>query len=287
MEATTNPLPGLEVRDGGRHYGIYDHGAHAWAWQPEGAEPVLWLSEKSIREPGRPIRGGVPVCFPWFGAGRNGGLQPGHGFARLHGWRRVRGEDAAEGAVAVYELDDTLTGEQPNWPHRYHAELTVRFGATELVLELRVRNTGSEEFTYEEALHTYLAVGDIREATVTGLEEATYFDKVTGDRKTQAGAITFTTETDRLFRSTGTVVLNDPVLGRTLTVTKENSANTIVWNPWAEKAAAMPDFGDDEWLSMVCIEAGNAVENAITLRPGEEHRLTQRIALGRDDLHPS
>lgn len=281
-EITENPLRGVEATTAAGQYGVFDHGAHVWSWQPEGAAPVLWMSEKSWFADGQPIRGGVPVCFPWFGPGRAGDLQPAHGFVRLQPWHMSDIKDTLDrdGRLLVeYTIDEAMTGDQPSWPHPYTAYLRAKFTPEYVGIELEVSNTGEEDFTFEGALHTYLAVGDIRHVTVSGLDGAPYWDKVADTQQTQSGDVTFTGETDRVYRSTGEVVLTDPDLGRRLVISKSGSANTVVWNPWVDKAAAMPDFGDDEWQGMVCIEAANARDDAITLRPGETHRLKQRISL--------
>lgn len=279
-EITMNPLRGVELRDDNRHFGVYDHGAHVWAWQPEGAEPVLWMSANSAFETGQPIRGGVPVCFPWFGPGRSGDLQPAHGFARLNEWQLVEDEHTDDGGLrVVYRIDNSIAISEPHFPHQYSAQYTVVFGNHDLVLELAVTNDGSEAFSFEAALHTYLSVGDVRQASVAGLDGAEYLDKVAGEWRTQSGDITITAETDRVYLSADDVTLDDPTLGRKLLVSKEGSANTVVWNPWVDKAAAMPDFGDDEWPGMICLEAANALDDAITLAPGESHTMVQRISL--------
>lgn len=282
-EITTNPMRGVEARPGDGHYGVFDHGAHAWSYQPAGQAPVLWQSAQSWFSDGQPIRGGVPVCFPWFGAGREGNLQPGHGFVRLQSWHLSDIKDTLDrdGRLLVeYEIDDKMTGKQDAFPHPYTAYLRVKFTPEYVGLTLEVNNTGDEPFTFEEALHTYLVVGDVRQVSLSGLDGAGYLDKVAGGTATQVGDVTITGETDRVYTSAGDVVLDDPVLGRKLVISKSGSANTVVWNPWIAKAAAMPDFGDDEWVGMICVEAANALDQAITLLPGQTHTLRQRITLG-------
>lgn len=281
-EITTNPLRGVEARIGSGHYGVFDHGAHIWAYEPNGHAPVLWMSSKSWFSDGQPVRGGVPVIFPWFGPGRSGDLQPPHGFARLHTWHMSDIKDTLDrdGRLLVeYEIDEAMTGRQDGFPHKYTAYLRAKFTPEYLGIELEVTNTGEEEFTFENALHTYLAVGDVRQVTVSGLDGASYLDKVAGERAVQSGDVTITGETDRVYDSTGEVVLHDPVLGRSLVIRKSGSANTVVWNPWVDKSAAMADFGDDEWVGMICVEAANALDAAITLLPGQTHHLKQRITL--------
>ncbi|MGA4507888.1 D-hexose-6-phosphate mutarotase [Propionibacteriaceae bacterium G1746] len=281
MQLIDSPLAGVVADQDGRQAGVYDHGAHVFSWQPRGAEhPVLWMSAASMFAPGQPIRGGVPVCFPWFGPGRTGDLAPGHGFARLASWTRTQLLDEDDRLLVTYRLDESQVGDQPNFPHAFTAELTVEFTDKHVDLALEVTNTGDEQFSYEEALHTYLAVGDSREISITGLEGASYLDKVAGTTEnTQQGAIRIEAETDRVYDSTADVTLDDPVWARRLVVSKTNSANTVVWNPWVAKSAAMPDFGDDEWPHMVCIEAANALDEAITLTPGQSHLMSQRITL--------
>ena len=164
----------------------------------------------------------------------------------------------------------------------FTAYVRCKFTPEYLQLSMMVSNEGDQPFTFESAFHTYLSVGDVRRISIDGLDGCAYLDRAAGAEKlenTQTGALTITAETDRLFTHRDAVVVTDPVLDRTLTITKTGSANTIVWNPWVEKSAAMPDFGDDEWTSMICVEAANALENAITLRPGETHAMRQRISL--------
>ena len=235
------------------------------------------MSAQSDFEAGKPIRGGVPVCFPWFGAGHTGALQPGHGFARITAWELVEHSHEGGGLRVEYRLGNDLTGDQPDWPYQYEARMVVLFSDRGLSLELTVENKDEQEFTYEEALHTYLAVDDVKNVKISGLDGARYLDKVAVDWATQEGDVTITEETDRVYNSTGAVTVDDGV--RKLKITKEGSANTVVWNPWIDKSAAMPDFGDDEWPGMICIEAANALDDAITLQPGETHTLVQRVSI--------
>ena len=220
-EITENPLRGVEATIGSGHYGVFDQGAHVWSWQPDGAAPVIWMSSKSWYADGQPIRGGVPICFPWFGPGRAGDQVPIHGFARLHTWhlQDVKNTLDRDGRlIVVYTLDNAMTGEQPDWPHRYDARYIVKFTPEYLGLNLEVTNTGQSHVPLDGALHTYLAVGDVRQIKVSGLDGAEYLDKVTGQTETQSGDVTIEGETDRVYRSTGEVVVDDPVLGRKLVI---------------------------------------------------------------------
>ncbi|GAA4286395.1 D-hexose-6-phosphate mutarotase [Georgenia daeguensis] len=263
---------------------VYLHGAHVASWTPAGQDPVIWMSKASMFAPREPIRGGVPICWPWFGPGREPGLAPAHGFARLADFTLVGAEDADGVVTLTLRLTDADIAGLPGadmWTKPFELTYTVTFGA-ELTLALSVRNTGSEEYSYEEALHTYLAVKDVTAVTVEGLDGARYLDKAPGagkDLVTQEGPVTFSGETDRVYHSTGTATVVDPAMARTITAAKENSANTVVWNPWTAKAAAMPDYDDAEWPTMVCVEVANALENAVTLPAGESHTMTARYAV--------
>ncbi len=255
---------------------VYDHGAHVWSWIHDGA-PVLWQSAESFTEPGKALRGGVPICWPWFGPGRSGDLTPAHGVARLTEWALTETTARDGSIVSTYSLlpaDAPGAGLPDGWQVAY--EVSV---GEHLDLALTVANDGPTPFSYEVALHTYLAVGDVREVSVTGLEGASYLDKLTGRREVQDGAIRFVGETDRVYERGADVVVIDPVLGRRLVITAEGSADTVVWNPWIAKAAAMPDFGDDEWPTMLCIEAGNVLEHAVTLEPGSTSTMRYHLAV--------
>ena len=257
---------------------MYLHGAHVCAWGPRGGEPVIWMSAGSAFEAGRPIRGGVPLCFPWFGPHpTNPGRAP-HGFARLLRWtldRVARDGDAVTVTLSLRndaEFDDL-------WPHRCALTYTASFGR-ELALELAVRNVGATACPVQEALHTYIAVGDIRQLAIEGLAGVTYVDKMRGGERfvQDAAPLRFTGETDRPYLDTdAAVTIVDAAWKRRVVVEKDGSRTTVVWNPWLAKAKAMPDFGDDEWPLMVCVEAANALDNAYVLAPGTEHRLCTRI----------
>lgn len=260
---------------------VYDQGAHVATWTPSGHDPVLFISRKSSFDEGSPIRGGIPVCFPWFGPGRSGNQKPAHGFARILPWGRVRADDGS----ALFRLSEDQVPQElrESFPHPFTASLEITAGA-ELELRLSVENTGPEPFEIEEALHTYLAVGSIRQVEIRGLEDAAYIDKTRdGERIPAAGQpLRLTGETDRVYLSSGPVVVEDPLLGRRLRITTEGAANTVVWNPWKDKAAAMADFGDDEWPTMLCIEGANALDDAVSLAPGAVHELVYRISVEQD-----
>jgi D-hexose-6-phosphate mutarotase len=259
---------------------IYLHGAHVTQFQPKGQKPALFMSAKSLFEPGKPIRGGVPICFPWFGARQDG--QPGspHGFARLVEWELVSAEQTSDVVEIHLRLVSGVTT-RALWTGEFEADYRVRIGTT-FGLELQVRNTGNQPLRIEEALHTYLAVSDAKQVSIEGLAGVSYFTAVGTPRtETEAAApIRITAETDRVYLNTqSTCVAHDPGWQRQLVVEKNGSNATVVWNPWIAKAKAMPDFGDDEWPVMLCIETCNVRENAVTIAPGQSHTMGANIRL--------
>jgi glucose-6-phosphate 1-epimerase len=255
---------------------VYLHGAHVTHHRPAGHAPLLFLSERSQFAPGRAIRGGVPIIFPWFGARAGDPKAPDHGFARNRSWALESVARDIDGSVAVtltLEPDDST---RQAWPHDFRARHHVVFGER-LRLSLEVENRSRQAFTFEEALHTYLLVGDVRRASVAGLGGATYIDKTDGMKRKvlTSEPLVLTGATDRVFLATrATCTVTDAALARRLVIEKSGSATTVVWNPWSEKAAAMTDLGADAWPSMLCVEAANAADNAISLAGGARHTMT-------------
>ncbi len=275
MEEGQGGLRRLAIRTPQADAEIYLHGAHVTHFQPRGQKPVLFMSGKSWFEPGKPIRGGVPICFPWFGARQDGQPGPAHGFARLMEWELVSAEQASDGIVEVRLRLVSSDATRALWPGEFEVEYRVRISTT-LGLELRVKNTGNQPLRIEEALHTYLAVGDARQVSIEGLAGASYFTAVGTPRTETEGAapIPIIAETDRVYLGTqATCVAHDPAWQRRLVVEKTGSNATVVWNPWIAKAKAMPDFGDDEWPSMLCIETCNVRQNAVTIAPGQSQAM--------------
>jgi glucose-6-phosphate 1-epimerase len=270
LDAGEGGLARLSVRNPRARAQIYLHGAHVTRWQPDGQADVLWMSRKSHWDAAKPIRGGVPICFPWFGPHATDASAPSHGIARLRDWALVEARDDAQGTT---HLAFQLT------QNAFSATYRVTVGAS-LILSLEVHHPGAGRFTFEEALHTYFAVRDVRAIEIRGLEGAEYLDKVGGTTRKKQGAapIRFTAETDRVYLDTkATCTIHDPGNRRRIIVRKSGSDATVVWNPWIVKAAAMPDFRDDEWLEMVCVETGNVNAHAVTLAAGERHTLTATI----------
>jgi glucose-6-phosphate 1-epimerase len=254
---------------------IYLQGAHVAAWQPGAVEhPVLFMSAKSHFAVDKAIRGGVPLVFPWF-ADRTGGLPgPAHGFARTLPWEVVATERRAEGVALSFKLLPNQTTRDLGFDH-FVLIYEVVIGER-LMLSLEVENVGDGPLTFEEALHAYYAVSDVRQIEVSGLDETDYLDRADNakPRHQGVGAIRFAGETDQLhLNTTAAVTISDPGWRRRIAIEKRGSSSTVVWNPWIEKAARLTDLGDQAWPHMVCVEPANAAENAVTLAPGGTHTM--------------
>lgn len=252
---------------------VYLHGAHVTHFQPHGHADVLWVSSQSAFADGKAIRGGVPICFPWFGPLASDPSAPGHGWARTRAWSIESIDDDGNGDVTVtlqVQIDD------------FDLSYAVTFGETlTMSLTVSLSADATSETSFEEALHTYFALSDVRTIEIDGLQSSRYIDKVdAATQKDASGAtIRFDGECDRVYLDTdATCVLNDAQLGRKITVAKTNSINTVVWNPWIDKSKRMADFGDDEWPGMVCIETANVGKTAVTLQPDQSHTMTATIA---------
>jgi glucose-6-phosphate 1-epimerase len=272
----TELFPGVETHYLGGNYAVLGAGAHVLAWTPHDQVPVLWVSPLNLFEAGTAVRGGVPVVFPWFGGGPSGDRKPAYGFARTAAWQRVGLVDEVA-ATGRLEVRHALSADGYQVAP-FRAELISEFTRDHLRVTLAVTNTGTADFTYEDALHTYLAVSDVTRISLDGLDGCTYADKVAGTAAVQAGPVQFTGETDRIYAHTGGVVVHDPDWGRQIRVSKSGSATTVVWNPGATLGTAMADVGR-YWADFVCIEAANTGPAAVTVPAGETHSLTQTLEL--------
>ena len=258
-------------------------GATLIEWTPRAGEPVMWLSERAFFQPGKGIRGGVPICWPWFGAHAGDGDFPQHGIARTRPWRLAATSDGADGSTrAVFRMplqDEAL------WPYACTLEYRVSVGP-ELTLELTTHNTGERPFELSQALHSYFRVGDIERVSVTGLAGLDYLDKPDGyRRKTQQGAVTFAGETDRIYLGTdGECVIHDESMRRRIEIRSHGSRSTVVWNPGRDVAASIGDMHDDGYRRMCCVETANAASDRRRLAAGQAHTLgaVVRVVSDRD-----
>ncbi|MDH5302232.1 MAG: D-hexose-6-phosphate mutarotase [Gammaproteobacteria bacterium] len=252
-------------------------GGHVMSWKPKDqAQPVVWLSEQAKVAPGKSIRGGVPICWPWFGAHASEASFPGHGHARTTPWS-ITASSTLPGGETRVELQMNVDEKSKTfWPHNTPLSLNVTIGKR-LQISLTTRNDTAQPVTITEALHTYFQISDIDGVSVSGLENCDYFDKVEDfAKKKQQGEIRFAGETDRVYVNTKTTcVIHDAALKRRIHIGKSSSASTVVWTPWTEKAEKMGDMGANQgWRKMLCVESANAMENAVSIAPGASHSLT-------------
>jgi glucose-6-phosphate 1-epimerase len=262
---------------------IYLHGAQVMSWCPAGGEEVIFVSEHSHWEDGRAIRGGIPVCFPWFRGKSDDPKVPAHGVVRTRAWTLESINLENDASVAVVCATESDESTRRWWPHDFRLTHRIIMGRT-LRMELTATNTGSSEFRFEEALHTYFRVGDVERVEVSGLSGVAYLDNMEGNReKVHAGKLAVSGPIDSAYlNATGEAEIVDPVKGRKLLTHKENSATTVVWNPWEEGAARLADLGDQEWHLMLCVEGANILGAAISLGPGESHSM--RVTLSVRDI---
>ncbi len=264
---------GISLVGAGGQVLVIPFGAQVLSWTPSGEDPVLWVSRRADPSGEAPVRGGIPICLPWFGAGPDQTRSPAHGFARTSTWKPLGTEEAGSSRALVLTLDHE-PGVDDAFPDPFRAELRVVLG-DDLVVTLRVTNRGSRAFDFEEALHTYLAVGDVKDTTVDGLEGCEYLDQVRGDGRwrTQNGEVTFVGETDRVYRCDSTLVVHDPRNRRDIVIDRDSSSNVVVWNPWAEGTRRLGDVAPSDWEHFVCVESANVGQDAVHLDPGATHEM--------------
>lgn len=263
---------------------VYLQGAHLAEWRPEGTEPVLFMSKHLAFLPGKAIRGGIPICFPWFGGRSDGGSGPSHGFARTSTWELAFAAlmpDTGEGdrLQLTFVLGPTELSRSLGFDS-FRVAYEVLLGNT-LTLRLTVANLGTAPLRFEEALHSYFQVGDVRQAPIAGLEGAEYLDKRDGGKVKHApdAPLQLTQFSDRVFpASTHSVAIDDLGNKRMIHVEKQSSATTVVWNPWPEGSAALGDLGPEEWVNFLCVEAANTATDAIVLEPGATHTMVVMIS---------
>ena len=245
------------------------HGAHVISWCPTGHEEVLYLSPDAVYREGKAIRGGIPICWPWFNAHPSDPDLPSHGLVRNQFWELESTDADDEGVVAK------LRRSTEHWT----VVATIRM-ASSLEVAIESTNLGDDQLLVSGALHSYFRVGDVRQITIKGLEDAAYLDTVgQHTNRHQTGVIEIDREVDRYYDSSAAVRLEDPLKERTILIDKENSPSTVVWNPWIEKAAALGDLPNEDYLAFACVEAAITNDRAVALSQGETHRFATRISV--------
>jgi glucose-6-phosphate 1-epimerase len=276
-------FPLIEIDNGQAKATISVYAGHILAFQPKD-EPVglIFLSAHTAYQSGKAIRGGIPICWPWFGADPENQGRPNHGFVRNRLWQVSSTEARSDGSTQVMLGIVDTDATQALWPYAFNLAIVITVGHT-LKVELITRNTGDQPFTITQALHSYFTVGDISQTKVIGLAGTNYRDKVAGyAQKTQTGDITIAEEVDRIYQNVPPcLTIEDAALGRKIQIISTGSSTAIVWNPWSEIAANMADLGDDEYQRFVCVETANAAEEVIEVAAGDESCLGMTVAVER------
>ncbi len=281
IEAGKGDIPVVVIENAQASAIISLQGAHLLSWIPTDDDEVIWLSKAAKFAMGKSVRGGIPICWPWFGPHGSHNDYPAHGFARTVMWQVTKSRAlSADETQITFQLDSRqLAAElQPMWPQATVVEYCLTIGKT-LSMDLTTYNHSDETITIGEALHTYFQIKDVSETSVSGLEGSDYLDKVDDfKRKTQNGPITINSEVDRIYLNTTNVnVIDDRQ--RRIIIKKEGSHSTVVWNPWQATAAKMGDLGNDGYRKMLCVESANAAENTVQVSAGGQHtmRVTYRL----------
>lgn len=256
------------------------YGAHITNYKPYKTIEMLWLSEYSDFEEGKPIRGGIPVCFPWFGPHKTDSSLPQHGFARLMYWDVVETQSLPSRETLVRLQLCSSEKTKAYWNHDFCAEMIITVGK-ELTTTLKVTNTSAEPFEYSSALHSYFSLSAIGNITIEGLQNTKYHNQLeAGDFKQESELLTIEkAETRHYYDTEETCVINDDVFRRRISVEKAGSKVTTVWNPWEETCAKIEDMPDEAYHSFVCVETVNAFEDTVKLAPGEIHETSAIIGL--------
>jgi glucose-6-phosphate 1-epimerase len=253
------------------------NGAHVLEYNNAAGHSILWVSQEAVYETGKPIRGGIPICWPWFGPHGDDPKKPAHGLARICEWELCQTGAVIDKKAAFVEfsLVDTEWS-RSLWPYSFELVYRVTLLPDALEISLRTTNTDDRPFLLSAALHSYFGVSSIEETVVEGLDGVNYLDQLDGMAvKKQIGKVTFDQEVDRIYvHAPSTTKIEGSASGRSIEVESRGSRSTVVWNPWIDKAKRMGDFGDMEYQEMVCVETANAGPDKVEVRPGDCHGLT-------------
>ncbi|VAW86283.1 Aldose 1-epimerase family protein YeaD [hydrothermal vent metagenome] len=268
-------LPCIAIDNGAACALISIYGGQVLGYQPAGTtEEILFLSQKAHYEEGKAIKGGIPICWPWFGADPEG-KGPAHGFARNRMWNVIKTEGSNDGVTKVTLGFSDSTATKKIWPHTFELTLEISVGQS-LGLVLTTHNTGNQPFTITQALHTYFSVDEINQVKIAGLDGVNYLDKVDNfKQKQQTGDVTIAGEVDRIYtEAPPLLMIDDAARPRRIQIESSGNKTAVIWNPWAEITASMADLEEDAYQHFICVETANAADDAIEIAAGESHRLT-------------
>ena len=270
-----------EINNARAHATISTYSGQVLSYRPKNQQQdLLFVSDQAYYEDGKAIKGGIPVCWPWFGADPDDQGRPAHGFVRNRQWEVSSSEALADGSTKVVmslvDTDET----RKIWPHPFRLDIEITVGDS-LKIELVTHNNDDKSVTISQALHSYFHVGDISKVAVLGLDGTEYLDKVADSaRKTQTGPVIIDGEVDRIYTGvTGELVIDDASLGRKIRITSSGCSTAVVWNPWIAIAASMADLGDGDYRKMICVETANAGPETVTIPAGGEYRLAAEYTI--------
>lgn len=254
------------------------YGAHVLHYQRRNDQPILWLSESVVYQVGKAIRGGVPICWPWFGPHPTDSSKPAHGLARIMDWSVDATEAMDDGAVRIQLSLSHNPATLALWPHEFKFVASITVG-DKLSVALTTHNLSQQTIECSGAMHTYFNISDSTISSIHGLDQVQYIDKLdNSNTKLQQGPIPITESMDRVYINTdSTCEIHDAGNKRKIVIEKSGSHSTVVWNPWKEAALTIKDFDDDGYLHMVCVESCNAGPDAVQIQPGATHTLETRI----------
>jgi glucose-6-phosphate 1-epimerase len=276
-------FPFIEVNNSKAKAVISLYSGQVLSFQPQSEEELMFVSEKAYYQSGKAIKGGVPICWPWFGPDPDNAGRAAHGFVRNRMWEVIQSQSIDDGATQLILGLSNTPETQSIWPQSFKLTLTITIGES-LTLELATHNVGDAPFDITQAFHTYFKVGDISQVEVVGLNGVSYLDKAaSGQKLTQSGAVTVNQEVDRVYQDvlSQEIEIVDISLNRRIVITSQGSKTAIVWNPWSEISAKMADLDDDDYLHFICVETANAVSDVITVDPGAEVKLVANYRIER------
>ncbi|MFV2059872.1 MAG: D-hexose-6-phosphate mutarotase [Gammaproteobacteria bacterium] len=270
----------IEIKNKSSTATIQLQGAHLTDWTPVNHKPVIWLSALAKFRPGKSIRGGIPICWPWFGAHQTHTSYPAHGFARTALWEIESTDTVDTGKTQIKLRLPENNIPESQWPFNTAVYCIFTIGK-ELEIELVTTNNSQEDIIIGEAFHSYFNVSDVSTILISGLSDCRYQDKLDDfTLKNQSGNIDIKQEVDRIYIATDhNCIIEDLGFNRTISIVKKNSLSTVVWNPWLATATKMGDLGDEGYLKMICVESGNATHDVVTLKPEQRHNLYVRYCV--------
>lgn len=272
------------VRHGANELLISQQGAQILSYQQDDQPPLIWLSEQAAYKRGQGVRGGVPVCWPWFGSlqrnpqavqamHRQPDTAPAHGLVRSLDWQ-LQGIDQHDDGVQLEFVYNSTSQPLTDWPHAAELRLSIRLDER-LHIQLNSRNLGNAPLAISQALHSYFAVSDIRNVAVEGLHGCRYIETLEDwQQRQQDGLLTFNGETDRIYLDTPAhLSIHDYAWQRRIQLHSSGSNSAVLWNPWIDKAQRLSQFASDAWQGMLCIEHANVMDDIRVLNAGQQHQL--------------